>query len=350
MFNETEMNQNESIYLSNHWVNTGLGADTFYYYLKGSGFSTLGVDINTLTAPTGGGSITVTIEGSKDPDNDADAADYIDITDVYFGETSWTAAQDSITNDIGLDFRFLRVKIVTTDPGANTDGAWDINFTQTSLPVGGGHGEVELLYNTADPTLSDGDTYPIRGDVNGRQLVTASGDTADNAADGGNPVKVGGVYNSSAPTYSNGDRADLQVNENGDVIVAGYNRVDDVIETYSNNQHSLTTSGYIELFSSEAAANATSPTVPNDFFYKHYQLHFDVAVAGGTSTGTLIIETKTSNMSEWVEYTSISIAGKTAGASYAFGASIAEPLDEIRVRIEGSGNCVIDGEIAGRGA
>jgi hypothetical protein len=43
----------------------------------------------------------------------------------------------------------------------------------------------------------------------------AGGNVADNGADSGNPVKVGGKYNASAPTYADGDRADLQTTVNG---------------------------------------------------------------------------------------------------------------------------------------
>ena len=43
------------------------------------------------------------------------------------------------------------------------------------------------------------------------------GNVADNAADSGNPVKVGARYNSSAQTYADGDRSDLQSDANGNL-------------------------------------------------------------------------------------------------------------------------------------
>lgn len=42
---------------------------------------------------------------------------------------------------------------------------------------------------------------------------------ADNSADTGNPVKIGGKFNSAVPSYDDGDRADLQVDVNGNLKV-----------------------------------------------------------------------------------------------------------------------------------
>ena len=62
------------------------------------------------------------------------------------------------------------------------------------------------------------------------------GNVADNAADSGNPVKVGGKYNASAPTYADGDRADLQVDTNGNIkvtlatAIAGEDVINDVLK------------------------------------------------------------------------------------------------------------------------
>lgn len=55
------------------------------------------------------------------------------------------------------------------------------------------------------------------GNVN---AIDLSSSVADNDADSGNPIKIGGVYNSTPPTYDDGDRADLQVDSNGNLKTA----------------------------------------------------------------------------------------------------------------------------------
>mgnify|MGYP001592237760 CR=1 FL=1 len=46
-------------------------------------------------------------------------------------------------------------------------------------------------------------------------LATVVGNIADNAADSGNPVKIGGVYQGTAQVYASGDRTDLQTDASG---------------------------------------------------------------------------------------------------------------------------------------
>ena len=81
-------------------------------------------------------------------------------------------------------------------------------------------------YNTQGETL---DAFPS-GSVEGH--INVGGNVASGAADGGRPVKVGGRYNSAAPTLDNGDRGDLQLDVNGRLIVAplpaGTNNIGDV--------------------------------------------------------------------------------------------------------------------------
>lgn len=52
------------------------------------------------------------------------------------------------------------------------------------------------------------------------------GTTADNLADVGKPIKVGGRYNSSDQTYADGDRADLQTDVSGRLKTADVNTAD----------------------------------------------------------------------------------------------------------------------------
>jgi len=50
-------------------------------------------------------------------------------------------------------------------------------------------------------------------------VAAVTGTVADQDADSGNPVKVGGKYNATKPTYTDGDRADLQLGARGSLIV-----------------------------------------------------------------------------------------------------------------------------------
>lgn len=62
----------------------------------------------------------------------------------------------------------------------------------------------------------------ITVDNDGTFAVQAAGNVAHDAADSGNPVKIGGKANSSAPTsVSAGDRADLWTNLGGAVVISG---------------------------------------------------------------------------------------------------------------------------------
>jgi len=50
--------------------------------------------------------------------------------------------------------------------------------------------------------------------------VTAQGNIASGSSDSGNPVKIGGKYNTALPTITNGQRGDLQLDSNARVIIS----------------------------------------------------------------------------------------------------------------------------------
>lgn len=50
--------------------------------------------------------------------------------------------------------------------------------------------------------------------------TTPDGSAAANAADSGNPIKVGAVYNAALPTYDDGDRTNLQSDVNGKLLTS----------------------------------------------------------------------------------------------------------------------------------
>ncbi len=81
------------------------------------------------------------------------------------------------------------------------------------------------VYNSAAPTLSNGQTAALQENASG-QLIVASANLDMAIAPGTAPAKaaaVGGVYNSAAPTMSNGQTAALQENASGQLIVASAN-------------------------------------------------------------------------------------------------------------------------------
>lgn len=78
----------------------------------------------------------------------------------------------------------------------------------------------------------------VRGDTNG---IYANGNVASGATDAGNPVKVGGRYNTAAPTLTNGQRGDLQLDVNGQLknidsaSVAALNTANTYLSTIATN-------------------------------------------------------------------------------------------------------------------
>lgn len=95
-----------------------------------------------------------------------------------------------------------------------TEGDTDASITGTAM-----------LMEVGSDTLQ-----PVQGTVAGGLLVNlgsnndvvAAGDVAANAADSGNPLKVGGVYNATKPTYDDGDRTDLGSDSRGNLRAALY--------------------------------------------------------------------------------------------------------------------------------
>lgn len=86
-------------------------------------------------------------------------------------------------------------------------------------------------------TLADTDNEiaPLQVDANGAVYVQPVGNVAEDAADSGNPIKVGGVYNSSAPSLDDGDRGDLQLDSSGNVQVNLATVIADIISGAEND-------------------------------------------------------------------------------------------------------------------
>lgn len=74
------------------------------------------------------------------------------------------------------------------------------------------------VYNASVLTLTDEEGAAVGLSVRGFTII--EGNIADNGADSGNPIKVGGKYNSTLPTYADGDRGNLQIDSRGRLIIA----------------------------------------------------------------------------------------------------------------------------------
>lgn len=124
--------------------------------------------------------------------------------------------------------------IVDTFGGGASSAAGDVahDAADSGNPIKIG-GKAET---TAPATVADGDRVNAWFDEYGRLVIVhkftdgtllqsangvyQQGAVANNAADAGNPVKVGGVYNTTPPTLDNADRGDLQVDVNGNLLTA----------------------------------------------------------------------------------------------------------------------------------
>lgn len=79
------------------------------------------------------------------------------------------------------------------------------------------------VYKSAPSAVDDNDVADLLMDDKGRVEVAKLSENmavADNGADAGNPVKVGGKYNSTLPTLDDGDRGSIQLDVGGRVIVS----------------------------------------------------------------------------------------------------------------------------------
>lgn len=163
-----------------------------------------------------------------------------------------------------------------------------------------------LADNTANPTapkfgafgmVYDGSTWDMqRGDATNGTLVNlgsnndviAAGNVAHDAADSGNPIKVGGrARTSQLDATANNDRTDAAFNEHGEQVIAGYNWSNGKIGTEETDPIS---SHHLE----ETLAAVTDGADDTYYYYVDmdgytgHNLHTEVS--GGSGTCTLTIE------------------------------------------------------------
>lgn len=108
-----------------------------------------------------------------------------------------------ILGSIGID---------QTTPGT-TNG---VVVNSSALPSGAATSAKQDLLLTELQLKADlTETQPVSLATN-----TPLGTIADNAADSGNPIKIGGKYNSAIQTYADGDRFDLQGDLHGNTLIS----------------------------------------------------------------------------------------------------------------------------------
>ena len=117
--------------ISGHYVVEDLaevttqGDGTTYYYILMDGYRNL--TLHWLDTPGIAGTNTYTLEASVDPDEaGGGTGDYFDVSTALGGAANWTTDQMVIVNT-PVAFKYLRVKVVRINDGANTDGAWTIH-------------------------------------------------------------------------------------------------------------------------------------------------------------------------------------------------------------------------------
>lgn len=98
--------------------------------------------------------------------------------------------------------------------GSGASGVDESAFTQgvnSVAPAG-------VLFKTSYTALSSGQLGIMRGFSDGS--LFSMGNTASGATDAGNPLKIGGVFNTTQPTVTNGQRVDAQMSARGGQIVS----------------------------------------------------------------------------------------------------------------------------------
>lgn len=158
--------------------------------------------------------------------------------DLQAAIEQWNAGTLSVQEATALDVSAATVTV--------TDGG---SFSVSSIPGSASEGGAlpsEFVVVAGD----DGtDTHPVQ--LNGDDLKVAveqwnaggfsvAGDTAHDAADSGNPVKVGGVYKNSPASVADGDRTDLRTNDVGDVSLVPLSEGEDAVEIYGSDDGGTT--------------------------------------------------------------------------------------------------------------
>lgn len=182
------------------------------------GADSLTVD-GTVAVSGVGGTVTSTAVGTVAHDA-PDAGNPLKI-----GGKAYTSAPSAVSDADRVDAYFdTQGRLQTRVQGLIPQDTADDNAVQYPIKIGGGGSTATPGAVSADGDIVNG-WFTRNGalnvaDGNGSLTVDAAGDVAHDAADSGNPIKIGGKASTSTPSaVSNGDRVNAYFNATGSIGV-----------------------------------------------------------------------------------------------------------------------------------
>jgi hypothetical protein len=200
------------------------------------------------------------------------ATSYIGVIGAQADET----ATDSVDEgDAGALRMTLNRRLITAGQLLD-DSAFGIATDYVS-PIGA------LVDDTSTDSVDEGDVGLPR--MSATRILYTQGAIAENAADSGNPLKVGGKYNATAPTYDDGDRGDAQLDSRGNLLnslgtkIAGEDLTNDLLGTQNKP---VAVSTYAWSTDISAALEASSVTKATAGVMRYFSGRIDSTHATGT--------------------------------------------------------------------
>lgn len=190
-----------------------------------------------------------------------------------------TAGRNVLYDTTGTAIDFSAASPVTQS------GTWNItNISGTvSLPTGAATAAKQPALGTAGTASAD--VLSVQGIASGTPLIIG-GNVANDAADSGNPIKIGGVYSSSGAltSFTVGDRGDAQIDVNGNLRVALTARLGSGADGASNSSIASAVS------SSNGGNTGLLTTAPSMFNGTTWDRTRSIAGTFGAATGVMAVE------------------------------------------------------------
>lgn len=201
--------------LESQYVNADLSGNIFTVNNNGAGASAVNIQ-------DGGNSITVDATSLPLPTGAATETTLSTIN----GKLN-SLGQKTMANSVPV--------VVSSDQSAipvSQSGTWNINNVSgtVSLPTGASTSALQTTGNNSLASIDAGipaalgqttmaSSMPVVL-ASDQSTVAVGGNVAAGATDSGNPVKVGGKFNTALPTLTNGQRGDLQLDASSRQIIA----------------------------------------------------------------------------------------------------------------------------------
>jgi hypothetical protein len=194
---------------------------------------------------------------------------------MVIGKRADTTASETITYNIDAN---AEIEITTSGAtGTMIDDSAFTVATSSVTPMGA------MCDDTATDSVDEGDVGIPR--MSATRILYTQGAIADNAADSGNPLKVGGKYNATAPTYDDGDRGDAQLDSRGNLLnslgtkIAGEDLTNDLLGIQNKP---VAVSTYAWSTDISAALEASSVTKATAGVMRYFSGRIDSTHATGT--------------------------------------------------------------------